>query len=95
MFNHTIYLDIAGYRTLDTHFQRAMGVSTDGETQIPGVAPYWRLGYTKSASNQSFEIGIFGLFGDTYPGRVSSAGKITSSTWASMRNTRSPLANTT
>ena len=75
MFNHTIYLDIAGYRTLDTHFQRAMGVSTDGETQIPGVAPYWRLGYTKSAGNQSFEIGIFGLFGDTYPGRVSSAGK--------------------
>lgn len=75
MLSHTIYLDIAGYHTLPTGFQKSMGIDTEGETQVPGVAPYWRMAYTKSAGNHSFEVGLFGLAADTYPGRDRSAGK--------------------
>lgn len=76
-FNNSIYLDLAGYHTLDTGFQRAMGTSTDRENQISGLAPYWRLAYTKSSGNQSFEVGLFGMEAGLYPNRVNSAGKDT------------------
>lgn len=75
MLSHSIYLDLAGYHTISTRFQRAMGISPDGETQVPGMAPYWRVAYTKSSGNQSFEAGVFGIEADTYPGRDRSAGK--------------------
>jgi hypothetical protein len=75
MLSHSVYLDIAGYHTLPTGFQKAMGVHPDGQTQVPGIAPYWRMAYTKSAGNHSFEVGLFGLSAYTYPGRDRSAGK--------------------
>ncbi len=71
--NH-IYLDVAGYHTLDDGFQRAVGVSPDGENKISGLAPYWRLAYTQAVGNQSWEVGLFGLAANTYPDRLSSAG---------------------
>jgi hypothetical protein len=74
-FAGSFYVDIAGYHTLDTRFQEAMGISPGGETQVPGIAPYWRVAYSKADGNQSFEVGLFGLFADTYPGRVNTAGK--------------------
>lgn len=75
MLSDSVYLDVAGYHTLSTGFQRAMGINPDGETEVPGVAPYWRVAYTKSAGNHAFEVGMFGLAAYTYPGRDRSAGK--------------------
>lgn len=75
MISNSFYVDIAAYHTLGTSFQKAMGVAPEGETQVPGLAPYWRLAYTKSAGNKSFEVGAFGLIADTYPGRDKTAGK--------------------
>ena len=75
MLWNSIYLDVAGYRTLSTRFQWAMGVDPTDEAQIAGISPYWRLAYTKSIGNQSFEVGVFGLAANTYPGRDRSAGK--------------------
>jgi hypothetical protein len=75
MLSHSTYLDIAGYHTLDTRFQEAMGISPGGETQVPGIAPYWRIAYTTAAGNHSFEVGLFGLLAGTYPGRVNTAGE--------------------
>lgn len=46
-----------------------------GEAEVNGIAPYWRLAYTKSVDNQSFEVGLFGLQASTYPGRDRSAGQ--------------------
>ena len=73
--SNTIYLEFAGYHTLGTGFQRAMGVNTDGQTQVPGVAPYWRLAYTKTMGNNSLMLGVYGLAAATYPGRDRTAGK--------------------
>src|SRR5476651_931649 len=56
MISNSVYMELAAYHTLGTGFQRAMGVDPTGESQIPGVAPYWRIAYTKSVGNQSWEL---------------------------------------
>ena len=81
MFNNTFYLDIAGYHTLSTQFQHAMGIDPTDETDVPGIAPYWRFAYAKAAGNHAFQVGIFGMTGRTYPGRDSSAGKDRITDW--------------
>jgi hypothetical protein len=72
---NSFYFDIGGYRTLDSHTQRAFGVSPDGETQVTGLAPYWRFAYEKMVGEGRWEVGTFGLTANTYPGRDSSEGK--------------------
>ena len=74
MVDNKFYVDVAGYRTLGAHFQKSVGVNPDGETQISGLAPYWRLAWVKSLGNASWQVGTFGIAADTYPGRDQSAG---------------------
>ena len=74
MVDNSIYLDVAGYRTLGEKIQKNLGTDPAGETQVPGLAPYWRVAWTQPVGNGSIEIGAFGLAATTYPGRVSSAG---------------------
>ncbi len=81
MISKSVYLDFALYRTAGVNFQQNMGVDTSDEAEISGVAPYWRLAYTKNFGDQSFEAGIFGLAANTYPGRDSSAGKDSAIDW--------------
>jgi hypothetical protein len=72
--NKIWYVDVGGYRTHGTGFQRAMGVDPT-EAEISGIAPYWCVAYTKKLGSASWEIGTFGLAASTYRGRDSSAGK--------------------
>lgn len=74
MVDNKFYVDVAGYRTLGARFQKSVGVNPDGETQISGLAPYWRLAWVKSLGNASWQVGTFGIAADTYPGRDQSAG---------------------
>lgn len=74
MIDSSFYVDVGGYRTLGTRFQRSVGVDPSDETQIANLAPYWRIAYTKPVSGASWEVGVFGLAANTYPGRDSSAG---------------------
>jgi hypothetical protein len=71
----SFYFDVAGYQTLNPQFQTSVGIDPNGETQLDGVAPYWRAAYTKTVGNSSFEAGTFGLVANTFPGRDSSAGQ--------------------
>lgn len=75
MLNNMFYLDLGGYHTLGAHLQKSLGVDPAGETQIPGLAPYWRIALEKPAGPGAWEIGTFGLAADTYPGREQSAGE--------------------
>jgi hypothetical protein len=72
---NTFYFDVGGYRTLSAHLQKSLGVDPAGETQITGLAPYWRLAIEKTVGDGRWEIGTFGMAADTYPGRDASAGK--------------------
>jgi hypothetical protein len=75
MIANTFYVDVAGYRTLDQHTQKALGVDPEGETQITGLAPYWRLAYVRPVGAGMLEVGTFGMAADTNPGRDASAGQ--------------------
>ena len=81
MLDNNFYLDFAGYRTAGPHFQKGMGIDPAGETQVPGIAPYWRAAYTKAVGNSSYEFGFFGMEANTYPGRVKTAGKDRTVDW--------------
>jgi hypothetical protein len=75
MVSNTVYLDLGAYHTLAPQFQRTLGTDPMGETQVPGLAPYWRLAVEKSATSSTWELGTFGMLAGTYPGRDSTAGK--------------------
>ena len=76
MIANSLYLDVGGYRTLGTRFQKSVGVDPTGETQITGLAPYWRLAWERSiGANARWEVGTFGLAAGTYPGRDASEGR--------------------
>ena len=70
----TFYFDFAAYHTVSHDFQRAMGIDPTGEPLVSEIAPFWRFAYNKTVSNQSFEAGFFGMYADTYPGRVKAKG---------------------
>jgi hypothetical protein len=73
--DNTFYFDAGAYRTLGGHLQSSLGVDPTGETQITGMAPYWRIAMEKMVGDGRWEFGTFGMGADTYPGRDSSAGK--------------------
>ena len=75
MLSNSVYLELGGYHSLSAPFQSAVGIDPAGEAEVSGLAPYWRLAYTKSAGTQSFEAGLFGIDANTYPGRDKSAGQ--------------------
>jgi len=75
MLNNSLYLDAGGYHTLPANLQKGLGTDPTGETQIPGMAPYWRIAMVRPVRSSTIEIGTFGLAADTYPGRDQSAGK--------------------
>ena len=75
MVDNLLYFDVAGYRTLSSRFQKSLGVDPAGESQVTGLAPYWRIALVKHLGNASWEVGTFGLSTDTFPGRDQSAGK--------------------
>jgi hypothetical protein len=66
---------VGAYRTIGASLQNTLGIDPSGETQIVGLAPYWRFAMDKMVGDGRWEIGTFGLAADTYPGRVQSAGK--------------------
>jgi len=75
MIDSSFYVDVGAYRTLGRRYQRGLGVDPAGETQVTGLAPYWRVAYTKPVGSATWELGAFGLAAKTYPGRDSSTGK--------------------
>jgi hypothetical protein len=75
MVSDTAYFEVGGYRTLGAQFQRSVGVDPTGETQVSGLAPYWRFAYEKSSDYSTWEVGTFGLVASSYPGRDPSMGK--------------------
>ncbi len=74
MVADSVYLDVGAYRTLGPQFQRQVGIDPSAESEISGVAPYWRLAWQKSTDATTWEVGAFGLAANTFPGRDQSAG---------------------
>jgi hypothetical protein len=77
MWDNMIYAQFSGYRTLSRRTQTTLGISPDGEDQIDGTMPYWRLGVQHDWGDHYLSVGTFGLLADTFPGRDQSAGSDT------------------
>lgn len=75
MVADTFYLDFGAYRTIGAGLQNSLGIDPTGETQVTGLAPYWRLAVDRLVGDGHWEIGTFGMAAQTYPGRDQSAGK--------------------
>jgi hypothetical protein len=73
MWDDLVYLEGAAYRTLPFHIQQGLGVDPEGEAETSGAAPYWRLALQHAWGSHYLEIGHYGLWASTYPGRDQSA----------------------
>ena len=75
MLADTFYFDVGAYHTLGAGLQNSLGIDPTGETQVAGLAPYWRFALDRMVGDGRWEIGTFGMAAETYPGRDRSAGK--------------------
>jgi len=74
MWDDLIYGEASAYRTLGQNVQRSFGVDPAGEAEIDALAPYWRLALQHAWGSHYLEVGHYGLWASTYPGRDQSAG---------------------
>lgn len=73
-WNHLVYAEVDGYKTLPNNALRALGVPTPIDT-VDNLSPYWRVAITPSWSRRHYlEIGTFGLSTSTFPGGDTSLG---------------------
>lgn len=70
-----LYTEVGAYGRMSNRAQEIVGLHPAGETQITGLAPYWRLAVQKQSGAHYVSLGTFGLAADTYPGQDSTAGK--------------------
>jgi hypothetical protein len=73
MLESMLYLEAGAYSTLSADAQNALGVDPEGEAEIDGLAPYWRVALEKSWNSHVLELGTYGLYARTFPGRDGSA----------------------
>ena len=67
-FDNMVYAGASVYRTSKNGITMPAGASgTPPSTTIKGALPYWRLALNHDWSNQSLEIGTFGLYADVEP----------------------------
>ena len=73
-WNNSIYGEFGLYWSPNASFLDAMGVDPADTSEINGASPYVRVAYQRNFGDRNFEVGVFGLFSDLYPGRDHSAG---------------------
>jgi hypothetical protein len=73
-WEESVYTEVGLYNSLPTGFLKTVGVGPGDTNELKGAAPYVRLAWQKDYGDYNFEIGVFGLFADLYPGRDKSAG---------------------
>jgi hypothetical protein len=79
LWDDLVYGEVTAYSTLGKNIQSSLGVDPTGEAQINGLAPYWRLALERTWGAHYLEVGHYGLWAGTYPGRDQSAGRDTTS----------------
>ena len=67
-FDDMIYAGASVYRTTKNSITMPFGAgSTPPSTTVKGAVPYWRFALNHDWTNQSLEIGTFGLYADVEP----------------------------
>jgi hypothetical protein len=79
MWDDLIYGEATAYGTLGQNVQSSLGTDPVGEAEINGLAPYWRLALQHSWGSHYLEVGHYGLWASTHPGRDQTEGTDTTS----------------
>ena len=74
LWHQLLYVEAGAYRTLSAGLQRTLGIDPEGEQEIDGFAPYWRLALQRQWAQHSVSLGTFGLYAAVFPGREQQAG---------------------
>jgi hypothetical protein len=74
LWHQLLYIEAGAYRTLAAHVQRTLGTNPDGEQEIDGFAPYWRVALQRQWGQHYVSLGTFGLYAAVFPGREQQAG---------------------
>ena len=73
--NDMFYVAFTAYQNLSQQVLQGLGEpGVIGSTSIDGVAPYWRVAFEYDTGDQSFEVGTYGIYANTLPGRVAGFG---------------------
>ena len=73
-WDNLIYAAATVYRTSENGITLPFGSGNHPlGVQVDGALPYWRIALTRQYGDHSFEIGTFGLSGDTFVGAVRGA----------------------
>jgi hypothetical protein len=74
-WNDMFYVDFTAYQNLSRQTLQALGEpEVIGSTSIDGVAPYWRAAFEYNIGEHSFEVGTYGIYANTLPGRIGGFG---------------------
>jgi hypothetical protein len=65
--NDMLYLELSGYRTMNTKTLSALGIDPDTD-RTSNWAPYWRVAIEKNWQEHSLMVGTLGMIADIYPG---------------------------
>jgi len=71
-WNSTLYAEVGGYRSSPLGTTQPFDASARGI--IDGVAPYWRLAFTRSFGDNYLELGTYGMAARRQPGAFVSNG---------------------
>jgi hypothetical protein len=61
MIHKHLYLEGGVYRDVGDRWLRDVGLTSDDNPHMSGVAPYWRLAYQVDADPRYFSLGAFGM----------------------------------
>jgi hypothetical protein len=64
--NDQLYLEVAGYQTLNSGALNSLGVNPINTLPIDGAAPYFRAAFEKQWGKHALEFGTFGLMAETF-----------------------------
>jgi hypothetical protein len=74
MWNDNVYVEADGYMSLSRNALDALGPDPEDDPEIKDIAPYWRIAGQHNWDNNYLEVGTFGLYAATHPGRDKSEG---------------------
>ena len=77
-WNSAVYAEVGAYRSSPLGSAQPFDSTASGI--INGVAPYWRLAYTKQFGDNYLEVGTYGLYAERQPGAFVPGGKADSYT---------------
>jgi hypothetical protein len=79
LWDQSVYVELSGYRTANGFLSfLSHGTANVDQTKLRGLAPYFRLAYTRGWGRHNLMVGMLAMNADIYPDNLAPAGPATS-----------------